>query len=200
MKRTRLIWGTVVCLTVVCLTVVAVTVGLIRGTDTSGEKSSVTTAQTHRSNGAQMAPTGSANTFTLPESGSGTSNEEGANGQPGESLRGEATNKYHVRDDILKYIDEKYKNEKIRSAFINYAVAQQNFIEHGATREAATQAADDINKRVTCIMQLIGTNRVDEIKIITAMSIDTEARFRAYWKAVDLQAGRVMYEPKGNPC
>ncbi|MDN7602894.1 hypothetical protein [Burkholderia gladioli] len=195
MKRTRWIWGAVA-----CLTVVAVTVGLIRGTDASGEKSSVTTAQTNRSNGAQMTPAGSADTFTLPESRIGTSNEDGTNGQPSESLRGEVTNKYHVRDDILKYIDGKYKDEKIRSAFINYAVAQQNLIEYGATREAATQAADDINKRVTCIMQLIGTNRVDEIKIITAMSIDTEARFRAYWKAVDLQAGRVMYEPKGNPC
>ncbi|NIE84651.1 MULTISPECIES: hypothetical protein [unclassified Burkholderia] len=195
MKRTRWIWGTVA-----CLTVVAVTVGLIRGTDASGEKSSVTTAQTNRSNGAQMTPTGSANSFTLSESRSGISNEEGGNGQPSESLRGEVTNKYHVRDDILEYIDGKYKDEKIRSAFINYAAAQQNLIEYGSTREAATQAADDINKRVTCIMQLIGTNRVDEIKIITAMSIDTEARFRAYWKAVDLQAGRVMYEPKGNPC
>ncbi|GAB7533911.1 hypothetical protein [Burkholderia sp. 3C] len=117
-----------------------------------------------------------------------------------ESLRGKVTNKYRVRDDILKYIDQNYKDEKTRAAFINYAAAQQDFIEYGGTRAGAIQAGDKLMVKAACVFKLIGVDRADELKSVTAMTVDTEERFRAYWKAVDLHAGRIIDAPKGDSC
>jgi hypothetical protein len=117
-----------------------------------------------------------------------------------DTLRGQVTNKYNLRDDIFKYIDDKYKDPKMRSDFLNFAIAQQDFIEYGTNREAAIRNADTLDRRLTCIYRTYGVQRFEETKIIEAMSINTESRFRAYWKATDLQSGRVTYAPRGNPC
>lgn len=116
-----------------------------------------------------------------------------------DTLRGHVTNKYNIRDDILQYIDDTYKDRKMRADFLNFAIAQQDFIESGANREAAIRNADIVDRRLTCLYRTYGMQRSEEIKIIEAMSINTESRFRAYWKAIDLQSGRVTYAPR-NPC
>ncbi|WP_155636800.1 hypothetical protein [Burkholderia gladioli] len=116
------------------------------------------------------------------------------------TLRGYVSNSYNVRNDILKYIDEKYKDPTLRDSFIKYAVAQQDFIERGSTREAAIYQADQISRVNACLFQQLGPDRYEEKGVILAMAINTEARFKAYWKAVDLQSNRVTVRPQGDPC
>ncbi|MGN4192158.1 hypothetical protein ACS0Y6_22285 [Burkholderia gladioli] len=118
----------------------------------------------------------------------------------GDSLRGQVHNQYNIRDDILKYIDDHYQDPAIRSNIIKYAAAQQDFIERGSTREAAIYYADRISRIISCLYHQIGLDGTQEAQAVLAMAVNTEARFKAYWEAVDLQSGRVSMQPQGDPC
>ncbi|MCA8103000.1 hypothetical protein [Burkholderia contaminans] len=105
-----------------------------------------------------------------------------------------------VRDDVLKYIENHYRDPAQRAAMMRYATSQRNFIMNGETRERAVADMTNVFKSLDCISKSIGRSGMDDSQVILSMMLNTKERWQAYSVAMKNMSGHIYMETPGDPC
>lgn len=105
-----------------------------------------------------------------------------------------------VRDDVSKYIDNRYHDPAQRAAMMRYAASQRDFIMNGGTRERAVSDMTKVFKSLDCISKFMGRSGMDDSQVILSMMLDTKERWQAYSVAMKNMSGHVYMETLGDPC
>lgn len=117
------------------------------------------------------------------------------------TIAGIDANKNGVRDDIERYIEKTYPDPAQRAAMMQYAIAQQEEILNGTTREKELVAAQKTTRALECAYRILGFKYHDAANDILAMTVNTEARYLAYAKSRDNLGGQILDQYSGDkPC
>lgn len=122
-------------------------------------------------------------------------------------LKGVDANSNGIRDDIDRLIEKKYaRTPEIKRAAEQEARALQLNME-ATTREEALRAGDAIERAAECTYRTLDAKNPAEVryreslsKDIEALTVNTEERFQAYWKANALMSGAVFHQSTGQMC
>ncbi len=149
--------------------------------------------------------------------GSGT--PVGSGGQPGSGpvidnedltagLKGIDADNNGIRDDIDRLIAKKYSaTPELKKAVEQEARSEQKFLEV-TTKQQVLIAGDEISRAVECVGNVVlrkGDAASEKLflqigKDITALTRNTEERFRKYEKSSRLAGGSVFEQPKDPVC